>query len=308
MTSCVVVGPGAIGLLFACRLSHVMTEVALLDHRPDRARRLTAKGIRHIAADGGETTRPIPVHASAAAIPFQPDILLFTTKAYATRDAAGHAHALGARASAVVSLQNGMGNVEALTAVFGDERCVAGTTAQGATLVEEGVVRDAGAGVTRLSAASSGSADTARAVACALRDAVFDVEVSDDWESVVWGKALVNCSINPLTALLGVRNGHLAESPSGRELVSRVAREGAAVAEAAGVQVGTDIAATSVAVAQATSRNISSMRQDFERGSRVELEEINGIIVARAAQSATPAHTLRAITLLARAKAAALST
>jgi 2-dehydropantoate 2-reductase len=308
VTSCVVVGPGAIGLLFACRLSAVLDDIALLDYRPDRARRLTSRGIRCITAAGAETTHRIPVVASAADVPFQPDALLYTTKAYATQDAAQHARDLGAAASVIVSLQNGMGNVEALSDVFGRGRCVAATTAQGATLVEEGVVRDAGAGVTRLAAVAPESSDLARSVASTLGAARFAAEVSDAWESVVWSKALVNCSINPLTALLSVRNGHLAESPSGRELVSRVAREGAAVAEAAGIDVPGDLATASVAVARATQRNISSMRQDFERGSRAELEQINGIIVARAAQSATPAHTLRAITLLARAKAAALRT
>ena len=307
MTSCVVVGPGAIGLLFACRLSSVLANVALLDHRPDRARRLSGSGIRLVAADGADTTHRIGVYASARDVPFAPDTLVFTTKAYATQDAARHARALGADARVVVSLQNGMGNVEALSAVFGDRRCIAGTTAQGATLVEEGVVRDAGAGVTRLAAVATDSTGLARDVASTLRGAGLAVEMSDAWESVVWGKALVNCSINPLTALLSVRNGHLAESASGRELVSRVAHEGAAVADAEGVDVPGDLAAASIGVAEATRRNISSMRQDFERGSRAELEEINGIIVARAARSATPVHTLRAITLLARAKAAALS-
>lgn len=305
MHSCVVVGPGAIGLLFACRLSRVVPDLALLDHRPDRATRLTRSGIRLIA-DGGAERHPIPVYADAAAVPFRPDTVLLMTKAHATAAAAEHARSLGEFARAVVSVQNGIGNVEALANVFGRERCVAGTTAQGATLIDEGTVRHAGDGVTCLGAAHAEATDAARAVAATFTAAGFATEVAGDWESVVWAKAVVNSSINPLTALLGVRNGHFATSAPGRELVTRIATEGVAAAAAAGIQVSRDMAARSLAVCEATADNISSMRGDFQRGTRAELEQIGGIILARASESSTPVHTLNAVTLLARAKAAAL--
>lgn len=304
MTSCVIVGPGAIGLLFAARLAPVLSEIALLDHRPDRATRLTESGIR-VTTDATATTHSLGVYSTPRDVPFAPDVVLFTTKAYATRAAAEHARPFGASARAVVSLQNGIGNVEALASVFGPERCVAGTTAEGATLTEEGRVRHAGDGVTRLAAVRPESAAGTRAVARTMRAAEFATEVSDDWEAVVWGKALVNCSVNPLTALVGVRNGHFATSASGRELVTRMATEGVHVALAAGIPVARDMAARSLSVCEATAQNISSMRQDFERGTRSELDEINGIIVSRAKQTRTQAPTIRAVTLLARAKAAA---
>lgn len=305
MNSCVVVGPGAIGLLFTCRLSRVLTDVAILDYRADRADRLTRSGIR-LTEDGAESAYPIPVYADAGLIPFRPDFVLFVTKAHATAAAAEHASAIGASARAVVSVQNGIGNVEALASVFGLDRCIAGTTAQGATLIDEGVVRRAGEGVTQLGPAHPDMADAARDVAEAFALSGFATEVSDDWERVVWAKAVINSSINPLTALVGVRNGHFATSGAGRELLERIANEGVAVADARGITLPDDMAATSVGVCEATSENISSMRQDFERGSRTELEQIGGIILAGAAQTATPAHTLHAVTLLARAKAAAL--
>ncbi len=306
MTSCVIVGPGAIGLLFAARLAPVLSEIALLDHRPDRATRLTDSGIR-VTADIATTTHSLGVYSTPCDVPFAPDVVVFTTKAYATRDAAEHARPFGDSARAFVSLQNGIGNVEALASVFGLERCIAGTTAEGATLVEEGRVRHAGDGVTRLAAVRPESAAATGAVARTLRAAGFATQVSDDWEAVVWGKALVNCSVNPLTGLVGVRNGHFATSVSGRDLVTRIATEGVAVANAAGVSVAMDMAARSLSVCEGTARNISSMRQDFERGTRSELDEINGIIVSRAKQTRTRAPTIKAVTLLARAKAATLT-
>ncbi|MEO2003185.1 MAG: 2-dehydropantoate 2-reductase N-terminal domain-containing protein, partial [Candidatus Poribacteria bacterium] len=78
MNSCVVVGPGAIGLLFACRLSRVLTDVAILDYRADRADRLTRSGIR-LTEDGAELAYSIPVYADPGLIPFRPHFVLFVT-------------------------------------------------------------------------------------------------------------------------------------------------------------------------------------------------------------------------------------
>ena len=52
----VVVGPGAMGCLIACRLAagcqNTNHQIALLDHRPDRAARLNKRGLRLITENG----------------------------------------------------------------------------------------------------------------------------------------------------------------------------------------------------------------------------------------------------------------
>ncbi len=68
-----------------------------------------------------------------------------------------------------------------------------------------------------------------------MHQAGFDVNVVDNVQSLVWGKLVVSSAINPLTALLRVKNGELLERPSARALMGELARETAAVAKTLGI-------------------------------------------------------------------------
>src|SRR4029453_11943516 len=93
-------------------------------------------------------------------------------------------------------------------------------------------------------------------------------ELSDDLESLVWGKLVVNAGINALTALLRVRNGALANSAEARALMIGAVAETVAVAQSRGTTLpyGKPLAHT-LNVARATGANQSSMLQDVLRGS-----------------------------------------
>jgi 2-dehydropantoate 2-reductase len=113
-----------------------------------------------------------------------------------------------------------------------------------------------------------------------LRVAGFSVDVVEDAQSLVWGKLVVNAAINPLTALLRVKNGELLENSSARTLMGELAREAASVAEALGVVLpfpGPECAAEEVV--RRTAENTSSMLQDILRGAQTEVDVINGAIV-----------------------------
>jgi 2-dehydropantoate 2-reductase len=104
--------------------------------------------------------------------------------------------------------------------------------------------------------------------------------LTDDLDGLVWGKLVVNAGINALSALLRVLNGALAELPNARELLSEAVAEAAAVAQARGVALPyADPIAHTLSVARATAANQSSMLQDILRGSRSEIEAINGAVV-----------------------------
>jgi 2-dehydropantoate 2-reductase len=113
-----------------------------------------------------------------------------------------------------------------------------------------------------------------------LRVANFEVKVVRDVWPVIWGKLIVNAAINPLTALLGVKNGQLLAIPAAFELMGELAREAASVAEAIGVTLPFSAPERAAEeVAQSTSENISSMLQDVLRGAPTEVDAINGAIV-----------------------------
>lgn len=293
----VVLGPGAMGCLFAALLKKCGRDVMLLDHRRERADFINDRGL--ILERAGETdTIPVPATADpAAAGPAA--LVIVCVKAYDTAAAAQTAAACGPDAQ-VLSLQNGVGNVEALTAALGPERVLGGTTAQGANLVGPGHVRHAGNGETVVGEPGGGTARAARAaelfVSCGLT-----ARVTEDLDSVVWSKLVINAAINPLTALFRVRNGALAEVPAARALMEEAAAEAAAVAGARGVRLlYPDAPAKVAAVAQATAENISSMHADVRAKRRTEIEQICGAVVSEAERLGVPAPVNRALLMLVR--------
>jgi 2-dehydropantoate 2-reductase len=106
---------------------------------------------------------------------------------------------------------------------------------------------------------------------------------------LVWSKLIVNVGINALTAILRVPNGALATIPAASKLVRRAVEEAVAVAQAASITIGlADPVAETLAVAQATAANRSSMLQDILRGAPTEIETINGAIVREGQRLGVP--------------------
>jgi 2-dehydropantoate 2-reductase len=119
-----------------------------------------------------------------------------------------------------------------------------------------------------------------------LRQAGFVVNVSENVQSLVWGKMIVNSAINPLTAILRVKNGQLLILPPARVLMGDLARETAMVAKTLGVELpfpSPERAAEKVA--ERTAENQSSMLQDVLRGAPTEIDAINGAVIRLAVEN-----------------------
>lgn len=287
-----VLGAGAMGCLFAHGLARVGgPEVVLLARSP--------------GPDWVEVGERVAVRrlTEPTALTGPLDLLLVLVKAHATADAIRWAAGAVGPETVLLTLQNGLGNAEALVTVARPEQILVGTTAQGATLLAPDLVRHGGSGPTRI--APWAGSEAAPAVASLLSAAGFPTEVVADWRPLLWSKLLVNAVINPLTALLGLPNGALLERPEARRLMSLVAGEVRAVAQAQGIELGSstaDPAHLAFAVAQATATNRSSMLQDLERGRRTEIGAINGAVVAAARALGIPTPVNEALTLLVQAR------
>ncbi len=275
-----IVGPGAMGCLFGALLAEAGHEVWLIDHRPDRVLALSRNGIT-IEETGKSRTVPVKATAEPSTIGTV-GVILFAVKAYDTEAAARAASALAGVRTTIVTLQNGLGNVEALSRTFDPDRVVAGATSHGATLLGTGRVRHAGVGPTSL-APAAGNTERAEAVAELLRSAGLEATVVADATAVIWSKVVVNASINPLTALTRLRNGQLLEFPELRELLTAVARETAEVARLRGANLlYQDPAQEVVTVCERTAGNYSSMLQDILAGRETEIESLNAAVVRQA--------------------------
>lgn len=261
------------GSLFAARLTK-LADVTLIGHWPAQITAVQQNGLTLIQPDGQQqTVTPAITNNPTEAAPA--DIAFILVKSSQTQKAAHTAAAVLKPEGTAVTLQNGLGNGEKLMAVLGRERVIQGVTSEGATLVTPGVVRHAGPGLTYLA-----DQPRSRLVAQLLQQAGFQVKISADVNSLLWGKLVINTAINPLTAVLDVPNGYLAENPAARAIMEAAARETAQVAQAAGISLPfAEPEQEALAVARATAANVSSMLQDVRRGAPTEIEAICGAVI-----------------------------
>jgi 2-dehydropantoate 2-reductase len=223
---------------------------------------------------------------------------LFLVKSWQTREAARRLAECLAPDGIALTLQNGLGNLELLEAELGRTRVALGVTTLGATLLGPGRVRVGGTGATYVA-----PHPRLEPLVDLLQVAGFEVHPADDLDSLVWGKLVVNCAINPLTALLEVPNGELLERPGSRQVMHEAARETAGVAEAIGVRLPYPDPIEQVeAVARRTAGNLSSMLQDVRRGAPTEIDAINGAVVGVAQGAGVPVPVNRTLWNLVRAK------
>lgn len=296
-----VIGPGALGSLVAAKLKEAGREVVLVDHRPGRAVRLAREGLL-LRTPGGEARRVmVPVRPAAEAGPA--DLAVVAVKAPATAAAAQLLPGLLAPGGLVLTLQNGLGNLERLADVAGWERLVAGVSFLGATRPRDGEVIFAGVGPTFIGAPPGSRVSRAEleAVAAEFRQAGFPCEVRSDIEAMLWEKLLVNVAVNPLTALLRVRNGVLPALPPAWEVALAAAREAQAVARAQGLELTVDPETRLQEVCTATAANLSSMLQDVLAGRETEIAALNGEVAARGAALGVPTPVNALLTRLVQA-------
>jgi 2-dehydropantoate 2-reductase len=298
-------GAGAMGGLFGFLLAETGQRVTLVDPRPEILAAVARNGLVLEEDAVARVRRDLAVRASAP-LAGEADVVLVSVKARDTVDAAGAAAPCLTPETLVLTLQNGLGNGEAITAAVRSAARAAGredldafipavgVTACGATMVEPGRVRLAGRGETVLG--WPGPCPHPRAAArleelCRLlRRAGLSARLSGAIQGQVWTKLLVNAGINAATALCGVKNGVMASNPDAAALLRAAVAEGMAVAAALGIALAhPDPAAHALAVAEATAGNDSSMLQDLRAGRPTEIQAINGAIAEQAAALGLPA-------------------
>ncbi|MEN6400965.1 MAG: 2-dehydropantoate 2-reductase [Armatimonadia bacterium] len=279
-----IVGPGAIGLMHAIHMAQSGLPVTLLDHRKSRARRLSGGiALQKPATEGQAEVVRLQVPCRASHLVKEPfNLLIFTVKSQSTLKAVEGAKHLITPETVLVSLQNGLGNVETLQQHQQPELVLAAVTTSGATLHDEHTVVERGFGTITVGS-PAGNMPLAEQVAALFAGAQLPAEAVEDIWPVVWRKLAVNCAVNPLTALLDVENGLLLDAPV-RHLMGEVALEVGEVAKAVGIDIEPKALPRAVEeVCKLTGHNISSMLQDVRAGLNTEVDQLNGA-VARAAE------------------------
>jgi 2-dehydropantoate 2-reductase len=276
-----ILGAGAMGSLFGGLLAEAGNAVTLIDIDATHLEAIRAGGLA-LATDAGERRVALGV-ATPDAASGVPELMVVFTKSMHTRAAlAGVRHLLGPDTH-VLTLQNGLGNREAILEFVPAERALVGVTTIPADLAGPGHVRSLGSGTIRLLSADGVAHPFAGVVADALSAAGLPASVDPHAAAAIWEKVAFNAALNSVCAVTGCTVGQVAALPEGRALALAIADETVAVARAAGIEANpASVAATVNAALDQHGAHKPSMLQDTLAGRRTEIEAINGAVMQAA--------------------------
>jgi 2-dehydropantoate 2-reductase len=273
-----VVGAGGIGSVFGGRLAASGHTVWLIHRRRDVVETLRRDGLRLQGPDGEQQ---IVVHSALNTDKLVPvDLVLIATKATDTRAAAEASRPLIGPDTFVLTLQNGLGNLEIIAELLGAERTLLGMTYVGAAVMGPAHVRLTAPGQTFIGEPNRFVSERCELIARVFSDAGLPTQSTDHLWEMVWGKLVINAALNATCALTGATGEAALHSESARMLLGLVANETAAVAAALGIALPYPDAATRV---RQHCRDVGpskpSMLQDMERARPTEVDAINGAVV-----------------------------
>jgi 2-dehydropantoate 2-reductase len=304
--SIAVMGAGAVGCYFGGMLARAGAAVTLIG-RPPHVEAIARDGLFLDSIHFQERVRAQASTDPAAAR--DAAVVLFCVKTLDTERAAQLLAPHLAPGAVVVSLQNGVDNVERIRSAAGMEALPAAVYVA-AAMIGPGHVRHSGRGDLILGHATSGAGD-ARALASLFQRAGVPCRVSDNIAAELWTKLIMNCAYNAISALCRSRYGPVARHPGTRAVIERVVEETVAVARAAGVALPGPALLAEAAWRlgeEAMENAVSSTAQDVARGKRTEIDSLNGYVARRGAELgvATPVNeTLCALVKLLEESSAA---
>lgn len=285
-----IAGAGALGSVFGGFLRRDGLEVTLLG-RPGHLDAIAVNGLRIEGIWGNHVVHGFHLCTSARRLTGPFDAILITVKSFDTAAMTESVAPLLSPDGVMISLQNGLGNVETLEACAGPERVLGARVIFGAVVAEPGTVRvTVSADPTAIGAREPGrhALRDARAREWAARfdRAGVPAVYTENLVSLLWAKAFYNAALNPLGALLRVHYGMLPEHSDSRALMDSVIDEAFAVARADGVDLPWPDASAYREefygrLVPSTFDHRSSMLQDLERGRRTEIDAINGEVWRR---------------------------
>lgn len=291
-----VIGAGAVGGTFGARLAAAGHEVTLIDSWAEHVAAIAADGLR---VDGvpGELRLRLRAQVDPSGVAGQ-DLALVATDANHTAEAAATAAQVLAGDGVALTVQNGIGNIEALCAVLGRARVIGGSTMASFRGNGPGWVTQTHAAPTTIGELDGQATPRLAALHAALEGAGLETRTSADILAVIWEKFLLNLAINPLCAVTFLRLGEVARCAATDRFQDRLIDEAFAVTRAKGLALDLDAIRRAIKAHTWAKYSKPSMLQHLERGRRTEIDALNGALVREAAPLGVPVPFNEALTLL----------
>jgi 2-dehydropantoate 2-reductase len=296
-----IVGAGAMGSVYGGIFAAAGNEVWLVDRWREHVEAIRRDGLRVTGASGDRV-----VHAHATSEPAEAGpcgLVVLATKISDLEAAARAARPMIGPETAVLAIQNGLGNARILERVFGGRNFLVGIAGGfGASIKSPGHAHHNGMEKVHIAEAAGGRTARLDAVVEAWRGAGFKAEGYDDPGPMVWSKLLCNVSYSAPCTVLAMRIGQVLANESARAISAAAAQEVFAVARAKGIRLGFD---DPVQFARDFGRAIPnampSMMLDMLAGRRTEVDALYLSVAEEAEAAGVPVPTIRMLATLVQA-------
>jgi 2-dehydropantoate 2-reductase len=266
-----IVGGGAVGLLMAAYL-HRMYDITLYTRRQSQAALLNKNGLRLMKDRKEETFFIKAKHIEQSEM--NDDVVFVTVKQYDLPKLASSVNRLQ-NVPTIIFLQNGMGHLQLLSQ-FNNRNIVLGVVEHGALKHDDRTVEHTGEGKISLAVWKGEMGGAQRFIE--QSSSHFPFLFKKDWYEMLAMKLAINAVVNPLTALLRVKNGQLLEVNEYRIMMQLLFSELKDVLSLSNEQQAWE---NIVHVCEKTANNRSSMLKDIEQGRQTEIDAILGYIIQR---------------------------
>ncbi|WP_152392184.1 ketopantoate reductase family protein [Paenibacillus guangzhouensis] len=283
-----IVGAGSLGLLFAGKLGIAGANVTLYPRTEQQSEQLREHGITIITAQDKieQRTHAVTIQAwdqiTADTMVEDGDWILITVKQKHIDDLFIQRLAwLAGQQGYICCYQNGVGHIEWIEQAIDASQVYVAITTEAARRDATGIVTHTGSGNTRIGhlRGSLNEENLENSLMKWLNRAGFSAQVSKNIDMDVYRKLMINAIINPLTAIMRIRNGELLDKPERLQWMKWLYEEIEAVYQANDIYVGAAMWDQVKHVCAATAANTSSMLKDVLAGSDTEIEWINGSIL-----------------------------
>ena len=297
-----VVGCGAVGSILATKLSKVAC-VTGYDIDSCVSSAVQRDGIKIYSNKKCFLSYNIPVFSKLTSIKNEHfDLVLIATKAYDTL-AAVRAISTSVAFNQVLTIQNGLGNLEILSAYIKPSSIFCGVTTLAAQKIKPGITKLFYDGVFHL-APFHKNCNPMGDIKRLFLAAGFETHVTTNWEGMIWSKLIFNAVMNPLPVLVTEGYGMISRSPGIASFVHRAIREAKTVARKLGVRLVFDPEDIIVKIEKGGLRHLrhkGSMFDDISMGKKSEIDLLTGAVLKKA--KATGVDTPILATLYALVKA-----
>ncbi len=273
-----VIGTGGVGGYFGGLLARAGLDIHFLARGKHR-QSLLEEGLQVVSSQGSFR---VMIHVTSEPEEIGPvDLLLFCVKSYDTLEVARSIAPMVEEDTVVLTLQNGIDNVDKLIQLYEEDRVMGGTAFIEASIAAPGVIAHSGKSARLIFGELSGK-QTSRAerIFDLFKKADIDAELSTDIHQVLWSKFLFICAIHGVSTLSRAPLGLVLSCPETRELVAGVMREVETLALRRGIHLSEQAVPEAIALAESYNKRFKcSMLRDFEWRRPMEVEALNGMVV-----------------------------